>query len=406
MRTWMALLPLLLAAGAALAEGNVETERTADGIVIKGQGGNTAFDVTYGTDDMGNDVLVITGRNDTTINNEASFQVSLRDPLATLVIERSADVNVDLSGLPEAKRFQEVTVTGSGNDETITIRNVQLGEKGKIVVDAGFGTDSVTIEDCDTQSLVVRSHESGSVGVRRCNVDRRLRIETGQGDAEVHVEDSFYQKADIKMNGVGAVQPSRTRIERTAGRKTSFSGTSGDDEVTFENVMLYTLKLKLGDGDDLVSFTGSTVYKLGVDGGRGDDCFDDMQNQNVFMSFKEKNFEPAACNGGGMQLEYFGLGADPVEDPPGNAVAWRSRNPEIGHSDGPFALPGHGAALGLTEKDPLDDVDPAHWADPDICEFIHLHGSFEGHGDPAPGPPTTESACGHGALEWARLAPI
>jgi len=49
---------------------------------------------------------------------------------------------------------------------------------------------------------------------------------------------------------------------------------------------------------------------------------------------------------------------------------------------------------------------PAHWAAPDVCLYHHLHAAFAGHDDPAPGPPSTESACGHGALEWARLVPL
>ena len=107
----------------------------------------------------------------------------------------------------------------------------------------------------------------------------------------------------------------------------------------------------------------------------------------------------------------FGPPTEPLPTTSGDAVAWRVRNPDIGHIDGPFALPGASNPLGLPVEDPCSAIDPGTgkcvttsvgggWADPDICLFVHLHGLANGHGDPAPGPPTTLSACGHGVLEY------
>ncbi|MHC4551060.1 MAG: carboxypeptidase-like regulatory domain-containing protein [Planctomycetota bacterium] len=84
---------------------------------------------------------------------------------------------------------------------------------------------------------------------------------------------------------------------------------------------------------------------------------------------------------------------------PEGAVAWIAINGEIRHEDGPFALPGAPNPARLKVMHPVTGLPSgAHWAGPDICPADHLHGPFEGHSDPAPGPPATASACGHGVL--------
>jgi hypothetical protein len=93
-------------------------------------------------------------------------------------------------------------------------------------------------------------------------------------------------------------------------------------------------------------------------------------------------------------LTFGPLGSDPFAAPPAGAVAWRLRNPAIGHSDGPFALPGAPNPLGLPVAAPNMTFPGATWTGPDSgCTFTDLHGTFQGHGDPA------SSTCGHGALE-------
>jgi hypothetical protein len=71
-------------------------------------------------------------------------------------------------------------------------------------------------------------------------------------------------------------------------------------------------------------------------------------------------------------------------------------NTDIAHVDGPFALPGAPNPQGLPVLNPASLG--SRWVAPDLCPFVHLHGTFRGHGDPASGPPQTESACGHGGL--------
>jgi len=406
-----ALLALLLPS-AALADGNVTTERTNKGLIIHGDTGDNEFDVKYGKDGQNNDVLVIEGKNGTTVNGEAKYEVPLPDgknKLSELDIELGLDsangaggidsVTVDLSGLPEAKRFSDIDV--DDGDGATVIKNVNM-PAGKLRLQTQGGT--ATVEGCDTADLNVKADgASEGVTIRDCNAGK-LKVFVTAEDATLTVEDSFYGDADLRSNGKADVQPSlRARIERTNGKKISFQGGDADDEIAFDDNVIESVSAKLGGGNDLVSFTGSIFDKTSVDGGQGPlDCFDDMQDNNVFGSLKQKGFEP--CDGP-VTLEYFGLGADPIDEPPQDAVAWRPNNPEIGHTDGPFALPGADNPLGLPVLDPLSDVDPAHWAAPDLCDWIHLHGGFEGHDDPAPGPPSTESACGHGALEWARLVP-
>jgi hypothetical protein len=117
--------------------------------------------------------------------------------------------------------------------------------------------------------------------------------------------------------------------------------------------------------------------------------------------------EPAA---GAEPCCVFSGPVNPFLDPPTDAVAWRVRNPDIDHIDGPFSIPGRPNPCGFPPRDP----DPARlvtatWANPDQCMFIHLHGFFD-HTDPAPfDDPTTpevESPCGHGGLEWGIFSPF
>jgi hypothetical protein len=115
-------------------------------------------------------------------------------------------------------------------------------------------------------------------------------------------------------------------------------------------------------------------------------------------------------------LDFGPLGQDPSLDPPQGAAAWRLRNPDIGHIDGPYALPGRPNPSGLPVADPCSAVDPftgkctttsvgGFWADIDLCPLIHLHLAAAGHPDPASGPPVTVSACGHGGLEYGFPTP-
>jgi hypothetical protein len=405
MRIQALLLPLLLLPAAALANGNVETERTNDGLIIRGDAGDNEFEVKAGKDAQNNDVLVIEGKNGTTINGQDKFEVSLPDgklKVSEIDIEMASGgtdtVTVDLTDLPEGKRFSDVDIDDTRG--TTTVKNVRTNG-GKLRVETAGG--ATTLEGCDAGDLNVKANGTGSITIRDCNAGK-LKVFNAGEDTTLTVEDSFYNDADVRSNGKAEVEPSlKARIERTAGKKISFQGGGADDEIAFEDNTIESVSAKLGAGNDLISFTGSVFDKTSIDGGAGAlDCFDDMQDNNAFGSFKEKGFEP--CDGP-VELEYFGLGADPIDEPPQDAVAWRTNNPEIGHLDGPFALPGADNPLALPVLDPLTGVDPAHWADPDLCDWIHLHDAFAGHGDPAPGPPDTKSACGHGALEWARLVP-
>jgi hypothetical protein len=108
-------------------------------------------------------------------------------------------------------------------------------------------------------------------------------------------------------------------------------------------------------------------------------------------------------------LSFSELGADPAITPV-DAVAWRIRNPEIGHVDGPFALPGYESLMFpvaipcASSTGCVATSRGGTWATGPECSFPHLHGPFEGHADPAPGPPQTVSGCGHGGIEWGRFS--
>jgi hypothetical protein len=406
------LLLALVVAGGALANGNVGVGIGTDEndvISISGDGGNNEIEIRYGTDAQGNDVLIIEGKNGTTIQGQPKVEVPLpggTDKIVGISVspgDGADKVTVDLSGLPEGKRLEEVEVeddlqNDQGND-TVTIKNARLTGASKLKVEHEGGSDTTVVEDCDASNLNLNGSEGDEVTVRRCNVDKRIKIDGPHSG--ITIEDSFYYGLQIKDGTKTGVQPSRsTRVERTTGKKVSYLGAAGDEEVAFVDNEIESVSARLGDGFDLVWFAGTIADKVSLDGGPGEaDCFDDTQAPNVIGSLSEKNFE--LCPGAGV-LDWYVSGANPNLDPPEEAVAWRTNNFEIGHIDGPFALPGVANPLGLPVLDPLVDVAPAHWGAEAICEFFHLHDAFRGHGDPAPGPPDTESACGHGVLEYAR----
>jgi hypothetical protein len=118
--------------------------------------------------------------------------------------------------------------------------------------------------------------------------------------------------------------------------------------------------------------------------------------------------EPPGGVPGGFEFVPVGsVGARPADVAPAGATVWRVNNPEIGHIDGPYSLSDESPCVvpdpttGLCSTTSIGGV----WADTDICPIIHLHLPAAGHGDPAPGPPSTISACGHGGLEWGMLVP-
>jgi hypothetical protein len=395
------LLALLLPA-AAFADGNVTTTQTVDTITIQGDGAGNDYDVKHGTDAMGNDVLVIEGKNNTTINGEAKFEIRL-NPGATRFTKVDVqfsgggdDVTVDLSGIPEDRRLEELEVSSDTNGTT-TIKNAQMTSGGKINVDTG-GT--VNVESSDAMSLNITG-ESGTVVVKDCNIEKKVKVETK--DADVTIQDSFFGDAKIKGGSKVNVQNRlRFRVQRSTAGKVSFGSGPGDDEVAFEDSTVEQVSAKLGDGDDQISFTGTTADKVSVDGGPGElDCLDQSGGGNVFGSFKEKGFEPLECLG--VELEFFAPGSNPFVEPPENAVAWKVQNG--GHEDGPFALPGAENPFGLPVLDPAALPLPAHWGQGPECvsgptQLHHVHDAFDGHADP------DEKGCGHGILSWGELVPV
>jgi len=400
LRTALSCLLMLAFPIAAFANGNVTTTQTEATITIQGDASANEYDVKHDTDAQGNSVLVLVGKNGTTINGTPTFEIRLNagpTKFQNLIVSPSAGADkvvVDLSGLPADRRFQGVDVDAAVGGTT-TIKNVQMEPRGRIELNTG-GT--VSVEDCDSTLLRVRGEEGGTVAIKNCNIDGKVNVDTTDSETEVTVQDSFL--GDLKVKGGSKVNVQNRlqfRVQRGSGKKIAYESGVGDDEVAFEDSTFESISAKLGGGADWISFTRTTAEKVSLDGGAGDaDCFDDTQDQNVFGSIKERGFEVCL----GLPFEFFDLGADPQDEPPPDAVVWRTNNPEIGHIDGPYALPGAPNPLGLSVRDPLVDVAPAQWAEVDKCAFIHLHGPFAGHGDPAPGPPDTESACGHGALEY------
>lgn len=412
-RAVLLVLLALIAPVAASADGNVGfgvgTEK--NGVLsISGDGGNNEVEIRY---NAGNGTLVIEGKNGTLVRGETMVEIPLPDgpdKIKAIVFspgDGNDSTTVDLSNLPEGKRLEELQIedtdqSDTGNDN-VTVKNVTLTGRGRLKVgqEGGEGgEDTTVIEGCDATNLNVDGGAGDDVTVRNCNVNKRIKID-GHNE-NVTIEDTFYPDLQIKDAEVpGTVQPSRrTIIERTTGKKVSFSGSSADNEVVFVDNEIDSLSAKLGDGNDLISFTGSTIDKVSVDGGSGEvDCLDETEGGNTFASFKEKGFEDGAC--AGVVLEFGNPGANPF-DPPEGAAAWLVSNGS--HEDGPFALPGAENPFALPVLDPDVLPPPAHWGLGPECvdgmtQLYHVHDDFEGHGDP------DEDACGHGVLSWGFLVP-
>jgi hypothetical protein len=396
MRTLPLLCLLLLALpSATLAQADVTTTQTETEIDITAPDG-AKFDVKVGKDAMDNDVLVIEGKDGTTVNGQAKFEIRLNpgaNRFKKVEVFGGDEVTVDLSGMPEDRRLQELEVRATDN---VTVKNVQTEPNGKIRVATG---DTATVEDCDTANMNLLGVDE--VRVRRCNVDKRLRVLNDEGDVDAAVEDSFYEKGEFGVKDPEKVRSLKTRVQRSQSKKVSFSGNGGNDEVAFEDSESDSVAVKLGGGADTVSLAGSVIHKASLDGGAGAlDCFEDAGG-NVLGSVKLKGFEKGACEG--VDLAFGPTGQNPFVEPPEDAVAWIVS--DGGHTDGPFALPGAENPLGLPELDPAALPDPAHWGQGPECaagpvQLHHVHDAFEGHGDPNP------SGCGHGTLAWGFLDPI
>jgi hypothetical protein len=411
MRTLPLCLLLALAAPSVALANDVGFGLDHKGrLSITGDADGNEIEVKY---DPATNSIVIEGKNGTTVRGAASGSVPLpADPDSIPEITVSPGlgddkVTIDLSGLPESQRPEKVTVEedNGGGDDTTTLKNVQVaGRRGTIALKPGSGNDTTVVDGCDATAVNVRDRVGdNSITVKNCNVDGTLTIEPSAGKNTVEVMDTFYQDSIIRPKGLPTVEPSlEGRIQRTQGKKISFSGTDGADDVSFEDNVIEQASVKLGDGDDRLAFSGSTIDKLGADGGAGElDCLDQSGGGNVFASFKEKGFEPLECLG--VELEFFAPGSNPFVEPPENAVAWKVQNG--GHEDGPFALPGAENPFGLPVLDPASLPPPAHWGQGTECvagmvQLHHIHDEFEGHADP------DDEGCGHGILLWGELVPV
>ncbi len=81
---------------------------------------------------------------------------------------------------------------------------------------------------------------------------------------------------------------------------------------------------------------------------------------------------------------------NPNDAPGKNYLAGGPISPTPLHADGPFAVDSDNNPDKLPVKHPINDVFFAFNPMFDICKVPHLHGSFNGHGDP------DGSSCGHG----------
>jgi hypothetical protein len=408
----LALLLLALPAP-ALAAGDVSVGVKGGTVRIQGDGEANDFDVKYGTDAMGNDVLVIEGKNGTTVGGQPKAEIPLPAGGAdgTRVTEIEVEpaggddtVTVDLSGLPQGKRLDSLSVededANSGNDN-VTIKNVQLNPGGKMKSRTGPGDDTTSVEGCDTAKLnIVDTEGANTTNVKDTNVSGQFRIQHGEGRNRVRVEDSFYPRGlKLETKGPRDVEPSLdAQIERSSGGKVSFDGTAGHDLVVLDMVDFDSFRLRAGDGDDQFVARNTSFGAGSADGGAGDDCFDEMLDNNDFGErFRMRGFESSTC--AALEFQRAAGDGNPAVDPPVGAVAWRTRNPATGHIDGPFAIPGQPNPAGLPVLDPEVLDPPAFWGVGMECldgalEVYHVHEEWLEHGDP------DDDACGHGWLEW------
>lgn len=386
MRALPLCLLLLALPNAAVAQADVTTTQTETEIDITAPDG-AKFDVKVGKDAMNNDVLVIEGKDGTTINGDPKFEIRLNpgpNRFKKVEVFGGDEVTVDLSGMPDDRRLQDLEVRAA---DDVTVKNVAMDDKGKIKVATG---KTATIEDCDTPQMNLLNVDE--VRVRRCNVDKKLKILNAEGDVDATVEDSFYQTGEFGVKDPEKVRSLKGQVRRSQTKKVSFSGNGGNDEVSFEDSEADSVAVKLGGGADTVSLASSVIHKASLDGGTGDlDCFDDGGG-NVLGSVKMKGFEEDGC--AGLTIVYGDTGQNPSA-PPAGADAWIVTNASVSHTDGPFALPGADNPFGFPVLDPAE----ADWFTGPECtsgmtQLPHAHHEFNGHGDPNSG------GCGHGTLAW------
>src|SRR5687768_4296566 len=100
MRTLPLCLLLLALPSATLAQADVTTTQTETEIDITAPDG-AKFDVKVGKDAMDNDVLVIEGKDGTTVNGQAKFEIRLNpgaNRFKKVEVFGGDEVTVDLSG--------------------------------------------------------------------------------------------------------------------------------------------------------------------------------------------------------------------------------------------------------------------------------------------------------------------
>jgi hypothetical protein len=222
--------------------------------------------------------------------------------------------------------------------------------------------------------------------------EEEARLGTDPNDFDTD-DDLLFDGNEVKVHGTNPLHPDTDGDALTDGAEVNTHGTDPLNPDT--------------DGDGLTdSFevnAGTNPRKRDSD----DDGLSDSDEINIHGTFPTTPDSDFGGLSDGIEVRIGTAPLNPADDrnlgrddprqpPPAGAIAWAVVNPDIGHVDGPFALPGAPNPNGLPVLDPATLGD--QWAAPDLCSFIHLHGPFNSHDDPAPGPPATASACGHGAL--------
>jgi hypothetical protein len=407
---------LVAALEAALrAKIDIELQRRASGVPNPTQVRDYSQAVRDVQDLGGEDCLKVLGLPGSAQNLQ--IQAPAQVPTAsTFSVEVSVE-KTDGSPLADEDIFIRVVVEGTPPQPARTVRTDALG-RARFDVTAGpdAGVIDITVEvlgeqrmasvqmvvDLDSDGDGLTDQREAQLGTDPGDPDTDGDELTDGAEVDVHGTDplDFDTDGDLLFDGseiaAGADprDPDSDDDGLTDGEEVHTRGTDPRNPDTDGDGLSDAVEVQIEltdpldpdtDGDGLSD--GAEVTTHGTDPLLRDSDFGGLDDGVEIRIGTDPHYPPDDTN----------LGRDdPRGPPPTGAIAWAVVNPQIGHVDGPFALPGAPNPQGLPVL--LPSSFSGQWAQPDLCPFIHLHGSFRGHADPAPGPPTTQSACGHGAL--------
>ncbi len=214
----------------ALLAGNVLVQLQDGNAVITGDNAANQLEITGGLNSIlvrGLDGTTVNGGTSTfTLSSTAAFSGSLQISLGQGNDQLTIGADVSLA---------VVRILGEAGDDTISLASSTVN--GSLVIDAGDGSNTITLLNSQLKSnVVLTSAGQALISLRGGRVDGRLSVDTGAADDQVSVDAT------------------------TIDGNTSFQVRTGNDVVALRNATLNReLYIDAGRGDDVVYVDASTV---------------------------------------------------------------------------------------------------------------------------------------------------